>query len=318
MSLSTIITDIKELDIMPNTGNPCIEYENNYYKLGPGDLVHEGNVVASVDELENGLYTFILFVDSSFRTRSFTRAFTKTFTVGAYETDLNDLSVAQHLVNACCQNEKAACDRLIPYLRIGVAKCHTLWENGTKHSSIVLGSLTKNDFIISAGEMMKTDDSAVVNAFSGTYAVPVLEKLAASINIDSNTTKLRLVNSLYLNCVVVLLNAISNNTRINPTSDVLITKENTMPYVRDRLTHFFESGRPIYRFNTSAECNRNVALEKIRITVRIRQLIAKRSLLQRRFRTIDTTDIDNQITQLEAEGRELDRNLGQNVWDGNI
>ena len=81
--------------------------ENKYYKLGPGDLVHEGNVVASVDELENGLYTFILFVDSSFRIRSFTRAFTKTFTVGADETDLNELSVAQHLVDACCQNEKS-------------------------------------------------------------------------------------------------------------------------------------------------------------------------------------------------------------------
>ena len=316
MSLSTIIRDIKELDIMPSTGNHCIEYENKYYKLGPGDLVHEGNVVASVDELENGLYTFILFVDSSFRIRPFTRAFTKTFTVGADETDLNELSVAQHLVDACCQNEKSACDRLIPYLRIGVAKCHTLWENVTKHSSIVLGSLNKNDFIIAAGEMMKTDDSAVVNAFSGTYALPVLEKLAAIINIDSNTTKLRLVNSLYLNCVVVLLNAISKKTRINPTSDVLITKENTMPYVRDRLTHFFESGRPVYRFNTSAECNRNVALEKIRITVKIKRLIAKRSLLQRIKRTVDTTDIDNQITQLEAASRELDRNLAQNVWDG--
>ena len=79
---------------------------------------------------------------------------------------------------------------------------------------------------------------------------------------------MRLVNSRYLSCVVVLLNAISKKTRINPTRDVLITKENTMPYVRDRLTHFFESDRPVYRFNTSAECNRNVALEKIRIMVK--------------------------------------------------
>jgi len=311
MSLSTIIRDMKELHIMPSTGNHCIEYEDKYYKLGPGDLVHEGNVVASVDELENGLYTFILFVDSSFRIRPFTRAFTKAFTVGADETDLTDLSVAQHLVDACCKNEKSACARLIPYLRIGVAKCHTLWENGTKHSSIVLGSLNKNDFIIAAGEMMKTDDSAVVNAFSGTYAVPVLEKLAASINIDSKTSK-RLVNSRYLSCVVVLLNTISKKTRINPTRDVLITKENTMPYVRDRLTHFFESDRPVYRFNTSAECNRNVAREKIGIMVKIKQLNRNRSLLLRMKRNVDKVDDDIVEARMELE------KLAQDVWDGKI
>ena len=310
--VSTLISDMKDLDIMPSRGVDCIKYNDKYYKLGPGYLVHDGAVIQSVDELDDGLYTFILFVDSSFKKRPFTRSFTRKVAVGKQESILNEVELVRNLVNACCQNEKSACERILPYLRIGVARCHTLWEEGTKHSSIVLGYMEKEDFIVSAGEMKKEGNVAYVNAFSGTYALPVLEEIARSARTIDRSAKSRMMaaNSRYLNCIVFLLDVLSKKTRIEPVPDVLITEENTKPYVKARIQDFHDNNRPIYRYDSIDECNKNVMRAKMRIITRIRQMERKRALLLRMKRKVDT--VDAAIIELKNELN----NLEETVWNG--
>jgi len=309
--VSTLISDIRDLDIMPSRGVDCIKYNDKYYKLGPGYLVHDGAVIQSVDELDDGLYTFILFVDSSFKKRPFTRSFTRKVVVGKHESILNELELVRNLVNACCQNEKSACERILPYLRIGVARCHTLWEEGTKHSSIVLGYMQKEDFIVSAGEMKKEGNVAYVNAFSGTYALPVLEQIALSARLDrSAKSRMMAANSQYLNCTVSLLDVLSKKTKIEAVSEVLITEENTEPYVKSRIQDFYDNNRPIYRYDSIDECNKNVERARIGITTKIRQMERQRALLLRMKRNVDT--VDAAIIELRNELN----NLEEQVWNG--
>ena len=309
--VSTLISDIRDLDIMPSRGVDCIKYNDKYYKLGPGYLVHDGAVIQSVDDLDDGLYTFILFVDSSFKKRPFTRSFTRKVVVGKHESILNELELVRNLVNACCQNEKSACERILPYLRIGVARCHTLWEEGTKHSSIVLGYMQKEDFIVSAGEMKKEGNVAYVNAFSGTYALPVLEQIALSARLDrSAKSRMMAANSKYLNCTVSLLDVLSKKTKIEPVSEVLITEENTEPYVKSRIQDFYDNNRPIYRYDSIDECNKNVERARIGIRTKIRQMERQRALLLRMKRNVDT--VDAAIIELRNELN----NLEEQVWNG--
>jgi len=171
--------------------------------------------------------------------------------------------------------------------------------------------MQKEDFIVSAGEMKKEGNVAYVNAFSGTYALPVLEQIALSARLDrSAKSRMKAANSKYLNCTVSLLDVLSKKTKIEAVSEVLITEENTEPYVKSRIQDFYDNNRPIYRYDSIDECNKNVERARIGITTKIRQMERQRALLLRMKRNVDT--VDAAIIELRNELN----NLEEQVWNG--
>ncbi len=268
-------------------GVDCIEYKGGYFSVANADGAEDGcKVVKTLDGLESGIYTYVLFANGS----------------------TSSIERIQTLVDACCSAApdrqvkmttrsaaRKACSRLVPLLRLVVAKTHTLWERGTKHSCLVKSCLKDTDVIVGAGEIKLSERGrkrvAQCNAFSGTYVLNYIRS-------ESERRKMRMeeVNKLFLDsCLLGLLRHMSPGTKVRASTKSFITKKDLKPYVRERLEDMRQRNIPVHRFESLKAC------ESYKPAVQLARINAWKNSQDRRIETMRRFASPEKIAEMKEK-----------------
>jgi hypothetical protein len=262
-----ILRPVSNFPNMCSQGQKCISHKGKFYSVQNATENEECRILSTLDGIERGIYTYILFIQNS-----------SSHTVEQMQTLLNFCECSWDTQGHRTRSQsKEACEALLPFMKVIVGKTYTVWERGTKHSCL-LQCLQESDLLVGAGELNVKGNRIEANALSGTYMLSHLQSESQSRRLPMSA-----VNSLYLDdCIIKILRRMSPRSTVKPSTKDFITRDTTAATVEERLIQMHKLDIPVFEFSTMQECeSNNPRIIQAKLTAKLKNDRRKLDLLLR-------------------------------------